>query len=435
VSEVADYFREDPRNITPTSVVVGLTGAVAIDPIPGQIENGVETVRVHISLADLTEKSLEDLADLALQELRSRLPESLVAEIEANEEAAFTEAVRLQDEDVVDEPFGIESETGVDFGVGMEAAAQDRSYLADFYAQLRGYRRKLLEWPEQGPLREILYSMLKPAIIVDGQHRVFGGAVADERMLFAVCAIPEASWAESVFQFVVINQKAKPIKPAFLSSIVATSLSTDEIASVYTRLRTSKVDVERADVMNRINSDPTSPFYDMIDFEVEGSPGFLHFPGMARLVREFQNIPRSHSTLLLNGAWSEVAGEWIEHFFAFWRGVRHYFESADPRLWRRPSADNPNNLLKIVTLQEMQGLMLDNWADSKLVRFNAISETENKAFLFWTDFPVTFFTDEWRQKGLQTSVGRRIIRDAITETRRNTGRKNWGHRRLGLFSG
>jgi len=100
-----------------------------------------------------------------------------------------------------------------------------------------------------------------------------------------------------------------------------------------------------------------------------------------------------------------------------------------------PSADNPNNILKIVTLQEIQGLMLDNWADSRMIRLKSPADTEEAAFRFWTDFPAACFTDEWRQKGLQTSVGRRILRDAITETRRNIGRKNWGHRRLGLFSG
>lgn len=434
VSDVVQYFREDPKNVSPTSIVVGFTGAVVIEPITSQSETTVETVRVKITLPDFTQMPIEDLADASLQVMRSRLPEHVVTEIEADVESAFADALKLQNEEVVDETFGIQSESDTDTGVGVEPEAEDRSYLADFYAQLLGYRRKLLEWPEAGPLREILYSILKPAIIVDGQHRVFGGAAADENMLFAICAIPESSWAESVYQFVVINQKAKPIKPAFLSSIIATSLSADEIASVYQRLRTSKIDVERAEVMDRVNTDPASPFNNMIDFEVEGSPGFLQFPGMARLAREFQNIPRSHSILLPGGDWSGVEGEWIEHFFAFWSGVRRYFEGADPRLWRKPSEDNPNNLLKIVTLQEVQGLMLDNWADSRLIRLSAVGETEDKAYVFWTDFPATFFTDEWRQKGLQTSVGRRILREAITETRRNIGRRNWGHRRLGLFS-
>lgn len=434
VSDVVEYFREDPKNISPTAIVVGFTGAVAIEPVSAQGQGGVESITVRITLPDLTQLSVAELASRALAELRTRIPEPLIAEIEANDAVAAAEANKLVDEEVVDETFGIESETVVDVG-GVEPEVQDRSYLADFYAQLLGYSRGLLPWPDEGPLREILYSILRPAIIVDGQHRVFGGAAADEDMHFAVCALPQSNWSESVYQFVVINQKAKPIKPAFLSSIIATSLSADEIASVYGRLKASKIDVERAEVMDRINTDPASPFNNMIDFEVEGSPGFLQFPGIARLAREFQNIPRSHSILLPGGSWAGIDGDWMSHFFAFWTGIRSYFEGADDRLWRKPSADNPNNLLKIVTLQEMQGLMLDNWADSRMVRLKVPAETQASASLFWADFPATFFTDEWRQKGLQTSVGRRIIRDAITETRRNIGRKNWGHRRLGLFSG
>ncbi|WP_208866508.1 hypothetical protein [Mesorhizobium sanjuanii] len=433
VNDVVQYFREDVKNISPTSIVVGFTGAVTVEAAEGATLGGVEAVRVRVTVPDFAQIGLDALADQALARLRMRLPEPVIKQIEANVEEAFAEAIKLQDEEAVDESFGIEAESAVESGIDPEA--EERSYLADFYAQLLGYRRKLLEWPEDGQLREILYSILKPAIIVDGQHRVFGGAAAEQNMLFAICAIPQSSWAESVYQFVVINQKAKPIKPAFLSSIIATSLSTDEIASVYNRLRSSKIDVDRAEVMDRINTDPISPFNNMIDFEVEGSPGFLQFPGMARLARDFQNIPRSHSILLPDGTWNSVDGDWTDHFFGFWTGVRNYFEGIDARLWTKPSASNPNNLLKIVTLQELQGLMLDNWADSRLVRLKIVEETTEMAKRFWTDFPATFFSDEWRQKGLQTSVGRRIIRDAITETRRNMGRPHWGHRRLGLFKG
>jgi hypothetical protein len=433
VNEVVQFFREDPKNISPTSIVVGFTGAVTTEPLSGEASGSIETVRIRVTVPDFAQTALDELADQALAELRRRLPEHVVMEIDDNAEEAFAEAIKLQNEEAVDEAFGIESESAVE--IEIESEAEERSYLADFYAQLLGYRRKLLEWPEEGELREILYSLLKPAIIVDGQHRVFGGAAAEENMLFAICAIPQSSWAENVYQFVVINQKAKPIKPAFLSSIIATSLSTDEIASVYNRLRSSKIDVDRAEVMNRINTETRSPFKDMIDFEVEGSPGFLQFPGMARLARDFQNLPRSHAILLSDGTWNSVDEDWIAHFFAFWTGVRDYFDKADPRLWSKPSADNPNNLLKIVTLQELQGLMFDNWADSRMIRLKVVAETAEKAKMFWADFPATFFTDEWRQKGLQTSVGRRIIRDAITETRRNMGRPHWGHRRLGLFKG
>jgi len=432
VSDVATYFQEDVKNISPTSIVVGFTGAVSIESLGG--DAGVETVKVRISLPNMPEMLLPDLTERALAELRTRIPEAEIQEIEANDEAAASEAMKLLDEEVVDETFGIESESAVDLGT-VETAAQERSYLADFYAQLLGYSRGLLPWPQDDKqLREILYSLLRPAIIVDGQHRVFGGAMAEEDMNFAVCAMPQSNWSESVYQFVVINQKAKPIKPAFLSSIIATSLSAEEITAVYGRLKASKIDVERAEVMERVNTDPASPFNGMIDFEVEGAPGFLQFPGMARLARDFQNIPRSHSILLPNGDWNAVEGDWQAHFFALWTGVRNYFKGEDGRLWQQPTNDNPNNLLKIVTLQEIQSLMLDNWADSRFITFDKIADTEKYASNFWSKFPVTFFTDEWRQKGLQTSVGRKILRDAMTETRRNIDRKGWGHRRLGLFS-
>jgi hypothetical protein len=194
------------------------------------------------------------------------------------------------------------------------------------------------------------------------------------------------------------------------------------------------VDVEKAQIMDRINSDHASPFRAMIDFQIEGAPGFLQFPGMNTLVGQFQRIPQDYPVLLPGGVWSaDEKKDWLRHFYAFWCGVRQYFVKQDPRLWERPSEDNPNNLLKIVTLQEIQRLMLENWADSRIFTFEMPESTREAVTKFWAEFPATFFSDEWKQKGLQTSVGRQILRNAMIETRRNIGRKNWGHRRLGLF--
>jgi hypothetical protein len=429
VVEIADFFKQSERNFSPTSIVIGLRRAT-ITPMQDSHPQGVgvQMVSVDIEAPDLSSFSLEQLANEAVAVVESRLEPETISQIQADVEKAATAALRLQDEDVVDAE--VEETLGSD---SAEVLSGDRSYLADFYAALLGYIKGVAEWPNDKELRDVLYSFLKPAIIVDGQHRVFGAATVEQNMMLAVCAIPESTWAEDVYQFVVINQKAKPIKPAFLSSIIATSLSADEIESVYDRLRSSDIDIEGAEIMNRINTDPVSPFKGMIDFQVKGDPGFLQFPGMSRLAKDFKAIPQKVAVLLPNGTW-KTEEEWLTYFFAFWRGVRDYFESADPRLWQKPSQDNPNNLLKIVSLQEIQQLMLDNWADSRSFRFTRAAKVESKAREFWADFPSTFFTDEWKQKGLQTTVGRGILRDAMTETRRNIGRKNWGHRRLGLFS-
>lgn len=256
VGEVSQFFAHDERNVSPTSVVVGLSEVVQVesDALVHSGTVGAERVRVRITLPDYAAVETPALAELALAELRSRLPEAVVTEVDANVDLAFAEAVRLAEEDAIDGSVGeanAEALEGAnsgddDGGTELDAGGEERSYLSDFYAQLLGFSRGVQPWPEGDQLREVLYSLLRPAIIVDGQHRVFGGAHADGGMLFAVCAMVNSSWAESVYQFVVINQKAKPIKPAFLSTIVATSLNDEEMASVYDRLRTSRV-FSRAD--------------------------------------------------------------------------------------------------------------------------------------------------------------------------------------------
>lgn len=423
VSETSNFFADDERNVTPTAIVIGFDQAVCVSPIEGTgLDGDHGFVRIRIEVPDFIELDDNQLIDMGLEEVRQRLSSDVVEVIDRDvENAVATLSETASDlQDLEDAPSD-------------EAGGEPRSYLADFYTQLLGYRQRIVSLEHRDMLRETLYSLLRPAIIVDGQHRVFGAALVDESMQLAVCAMPSSSWAENVYQFVVINQKAKPIKPAFLSTIIATSLSAEEITAVYSRLRTSRVDVGKAEMMERVNTDVASPFKNMIDFEVSGAPGFLQFPGMNRLVAEFRNIPRSHPVLIPGTSWDDLTGDWFSHFFGFWWGIRQYFESRDLRLWQQPSEGNPNSLLKIVTLQEIQRLMLDNWADTRVIKLMDADETRGFAERFWEDFPTTFFTDEWRKKGLQTSVGRRIIRDAIMETRRKHGTPNWGHRRLGLF--
>jgi hypothetical protein len=428
VEEVTAYYKEDLRNVSPTAVVVGLRGTSTVTDLPGvQFGPTVRGVEVAIELPEYENWSMEELARSAIAILESRLSAESVDAINGRIEDAVSEAQRLEDEDEVD----IETSPGSPNSDEIERL--DRSYLEEFYAQLVGYLKSLTPWPDESKLREVLYSLLKPAIIVDGQHRVFGAAHYDPTMPLAVCAMPQSDWAENVYQFVVINQKAKPIKPAFLSAIIATSLSQTELDSVYKRLSVSNIDVERSEIMERVNKDPESPFRGMVDFEVPGSNGFLSFPGLWRLAVDFKRIPQTYPVLLEGGSWRDGEPTWLRFFFSFWEGIRCAFVQRDARLWERPTPSNPNNLLKIVALQEMQRVTLDLWADARMLRLISLEDVREKARDFWRDFPTEFFTDEWKQKGLQTQVGRSLLRDALTQTRRKHGQHSWGHRRLGLF--
>jgi len=433
VTELRDFYALDQQNLTPTSVVVAVrAGACTVVPVSKKDQDGNETMpeglcEITFELRELSQESTGALINSALEVIRQRVGVGAASEVDANLNAAVEVAIEAETADDVAESEANVSTDDVDLG---EPPA---SHLLHFYTELLAIKQGKVQLHDEEKLREVLYSLLKPAVIVDGQHRVYGAAAFTESMRFAVNAIPDADWLEQVFQFVVINQKAKAIEPAFLHSIIATSLTDDEIGSLYKRLRKSGVDVEKAQFMNRINSDPDSPFKAMIDFEIEGAPGFLKFPGMSSLARDFRAIKKNYPGLVTEGASWTNDSAWLPHFYAFWRGIKDYFEFLDDRLWREPTENNPNNLLKIVTLQELQKMMLESWADSRVFKLSDPLVTYENSKVFWNGFPSQFFSDEWKKKGLQTAVGRKYLAEAVQQTRRNIDRKNWGHRRLGLF--
>lgn len=427
VDALAEYFEEDNQNITPTSIVIALRKNAFV------LENMTETQtvedlrKIKFSIESYEEKATLELISEAIVLLEQRLPQDVVEQIRINTESALQASLEAADQE------NNEVEVEQNGKVIEDLDIPTKSHLADFYAVLVATQKGLSEIENEDELREVLYSLLKPATIVDGQHRVYGAADIDETIKFSVCAIPDTEWLEQVFQFVVINQKARSIQPAFLNAIIATSLTEDEIKELYRRLKKSGVDVDKAQIMMKINTDEDSPFKNMIDFEIEGAIGFLKFPGMSALVKDFKAIPTNRSVLLKpESSWEE---NWLIHFYKFWWGIRDYFMEQDKRLWDEPSASNPNNLLMIVTLQEMQKLVLEMWADSRLLILDDPQKTYDNAKLFRNEFPSTFFTDDWKIKSLQTSVGRSILSRAMQETRRNVNRKSWGHRRLGLFKG
>jgi hypothetical protein len=436
VNDLRDFYAMDAQNLTPTSVIVAvrknackITPELEVDPITGEkVPNKDGLCKIEFDAVDYSTQSTGQLIDLAITLLAERLGSVVVAEIQRNLGAAIELTIEAENEETTEGDF---PEAQTPQGESMGEAPT--SHLLHFYTELLAIKQGIEVIADEVKLREVLYSMLKPAIIVDGQHRVYGAAAYTESMRFSVNAIPEADWLEQVFQFVIINQKAKPIEPAFLHSIVATSLTEDEIGRLYKRLRHSGVDVDRAQFMNRINTDPESPFRGMIDFEVEGAGGFLGFPGMSSLAKTFKGIRKDYPGLVPEGTNWSSEDVWISHFYALWTGIKEYFSGKDARLWKEPTESNPNNLLKIVSLQEIQVIMLDTWANSRTFKFVDPAQTAEAARVFWDGFPTEFFTDEWKKKGLQTKIGRKYLSDAIQVTRRNIDRKSWGHRRLGLF--
>ncbi len=119
--------------------------------------------------------------------------------------------------------------------------------------------------PEE-ELTTTLRSLLRPAMIVDGQHRVFGAYTSDnaKTINFTVNAISDADWIEQVFQFVVLNKQAKPISSSFLSSILNTSLTNDEVQDIEKRLSDVGIKNSERKILKYLNHNTNSPFHQMV---------------------------------------------------------------------------------------------------------------------------------------------------------------------------
>ena len=124
---------------------------------------------------------------------------------------------------------------------------------------------------------DTLKQMLKPGLIIDGQHRLHGAAKTEQNIKFLVCGMVDIPWKEQVFQFAIINDKAKKIDKAFITSLAAISLTSSELSKLQDRLIQAKVNIDEVEVMTQIGYDRDSPFLNHVDFKVKNNPDRLGY--------------------------------------------------------------------------------------------------------------------------------------------------------------
>lgn len=278
--------------------------------------------------------------------------------------------------------------------------------------------------PEE-KLKATLTSLLRPAMIVDGQHRVNGANESEkEGIVFTVCAIKDADWVEQVFQFVVLNKMAKPISKDFLTELLNTSLTNIEVEDIDKRLET--IGIKNADrkIHKYVNHDPRSPFSGLVAEagEVAGSDnsGKISQQGMLALAKRWRTIASVGKTSEMNcyikyltaaglgearQAWQDYE-KWIPLFFAFWAEIKSLYEPH--HIWIK---QKNYNLLYVVTLQALQDLFIESKAKAK-VKFKSLDDFKEQVREFFADVPPTFFVN-WTQTGLQSGTGWDDIKEAI----------------------
>lgn len=366
-SQISKFFSKSSGrsfgNLSPTAITIALGDDVVVPKKDGSFELSL-TIEDPPPAEDIPSE-LQALAEriypVHLERLDARLRKAISAFANGN----------TSEDDITQE---IESDDYVgQFVLDLVQLASDPlEYLE---------RRQILDDSARQKLLDSLYDLSKPALIVDGQHRVVGASQAHgPKVSFLICAMPDCSWAEQTFQFVVINEEAKSVPASVLYDIFGSSLTRAEATEIKSRLGRAgrSVDERIAAVVSM--RDPESPFYGMVKVDLEGKPdsgrpfmsprllveliegsaktkGFRTDDDFVKFVVA-PSLPPGEQ----EGWWSDwEEGRWQEYWFALWRAVRDYFNEGDTKLW---DPDKLQNLTKGVALKALQTLLIKEMTES-----------------------------------------------------------------------
>lgn len=385
-SSITDFLKLSPQNIIPGATIVTVNSEnVEIS----SNKSGVSTVSIWLA----EEKEFEESIQALYNSFKARLSDSeidSIADVNGDDDA---------DEDEVGIP---------------------DSYLASLTAELKQAVDDFesLTPQRQTAIRNYVESTSKPGLIIDGQHRVFGAKdVAQNTVVLPVVLLPGLDFAEQVFHFYVLNNKAKPLTPTELRRTISTSLTNKEIDLLWQRFEDAKVDPEATRWTHKLQTDPQSPFKGMIDFGLEGD-GFLKENVAYQLVSKFVNMPKKYGLLNKGVASFQKKDDGrLDYFYSFWTAVRERY--AD--VWDAGVDVGGGQIFMKATLIVLQGYLLDQLVQYTVMRqvegggspFNDVDDLQKTVKGLLSFLPPEFFAEDWQVKQIDTSDGHRFLRSQI----------------------
>lgn len=373
--------------------------------------------REKLAFVDLVQQTREAL-EVRVPELAGRPdPDDLVAKLRSK----LDSSLKIVDEDLEDVTRDDE-EGNTEAAEPIEEALFQESHVIDFWNELKAREILLTKLGSQfkddeflGIDRPVLEAYLRPIVLVDGQHRLLGALKAARDKLnedevlnetaarmaagqsvedvaqdllkvrarqLPISMILDETPGEHVFQFVVVNQKATPVKPALLATIISTSLSEAELAPIGDRLEDAGIPLKSSRAISFLVKNPKSPFMNLVTrgLSSEGVD-LLPWTVLGQLVTIFRDLKGARfyheskmdyadiwrrrfleqSPVAAPGAdktsydtWREPDGPWRDVFIEFWTAVRDILGStSNPdahNFWGRPRSSNLFNKPSLTTL-------------------------------------------------------------------------------------
>lgn len=421
--ELTQFFKTDAMNIVPGAIIIATSpGALRSNPPVDKASSTPVPCVVTISAAEQTTASALTSAVTVLRSRLSEHEQDAVEKIEQNPDEEHLELEEFEESTSADSDAGLPTSYLTVVAADLERAVNDFDSLGE---------------SERNAIEEYLRYVSKPGMIIDGQHRVYAAKDVNEfDVILPVVIIESLPMSEQVFHFYVLNNKAKPLTKTELRRTISTALSTDEIDSLWNRLKEAGVDPDKVRLTHLINTDETSPFRGLIDFGLAGDSGFIKENVAYQLVDNFVSMPTRYRALGKDiPVWEskEDKASRLPTFYAFWTSIKSVY----PNVWADGIKNSGGQFFMKVSLLTLQSFILDNLLTlNNLLRkqgsqppFGDLTELPDHVASTIEDLPEEFFTREWTEKQIDTVPGRKMLRASIQEVI-DAGGKNLGNRTL-----
>jgi hypothetical protein len=484
VVEIASFMR-DPANVIQNPLLAAVQDNDGVEVV--RLEGARCKIRIQkpglaeLSLLQLTQKARDELVQ-RLPVLQSRVPPANVLDT-LRTQLALASPSRSTD---LSEATTLEEVEGVSEGEDDASSAlfQEETQVLDFFDELNARVTILQEAGAAaegltaigGFTRDFLESLVKPVVLVDGQHRLRGALEAiaqmgntsegeesvarlvdeghdpgaalrqfalEEGRSLPISMLVDPSPAEHVFQFVVVNQKATPMSSALLGTIVSTSLTKDELEPIAERLTRAGIQVESTRAVAYLSRAAESPFRGLVSTGMAGDrPRSLPWSVLLKLANIVRNLeggvafhpPRVDQAKLWRTQqlgqtglippeivdegerlehWKQVNGPWRGVFIKLHTKIRDTFGDVSDMSAFNAWGDTSSNLFNMISLSI---LTVDFFAFLRETR-HSIADWDDldDCLAEWLDgLNPTYFNRNWRMGG--TKKDQTAIRVAWSET-------------------
>lgn len=370
--ELADFWTRaaTPHRESGQEYILGPTAITLAAQEPLQFQDGRLLLK-YTSPVDLDAdpiNNLQRLAKIVLPRVELRL---------ADDQREELEAFGLQP---LDEMPPTNHDYVFEFAIQLTQMVKDPQWFVD---------ENSIEDVEVREMVTSLEALCRPALVVDGQHRLLGAAKANVDVRLPCVVMPNCDWAEQIYQFIVINEKAEKVDSSLLTDIFGSSLTRPEQKHIRDRLARARVDVEARIAAVVANREDESPFKDMVKLAIGGTGASQQLAYITertiRLLIDGSSSRDSrgwrsddeffssfiHPRIPDRAEWEAwTSGLWRPYWFSFWSTVRDFYNDQASKesqngenatLWSQRSL---SNLTKAVTLRLLQRLFIEKMVEN-----------------------------------------------------------------------